>query len=330
MPDKYKALVVREENGKFIRRVEECSIDSLPKGEILIQVKYSSLNFKDALSATGHKGVTRKFPHIPGIDAAGIVAFSSNKNFSEGTQVLVTGYDLGMNTPGGFGEYIRIPADWVVKIPHNLSLKESMILGTAGFTAALALYKLETNGLKLDGEVLITGATGGVGSLSVMVFSKAGYKVTASTGKMDKAGYLKELGAASVINRNELFGSPEKALLEKKWDAAVDAVGGNILTAIIKSLKHGGSVAACGLTLSNSITTTVYPFILRGVNLLGIASAETPMDLRLKLWGKLSGEWKPDKLEYLYEEVTLEGLNEKIDLMLEGKITGRILINHLK
>jgi len=329
VPEKYKAFVIREKDEKFVRRVEECSIQDLPAGEVLINVKYSSLNYKDALSASGHRGVTRKYPHTPGIDAAGIVAFSSDKNFSEGDEVLVTGYDLGMNTPGGFGEYIRVPADWLVKLPNRLSLKESMILGTAGFTAALSLYKLEMNGLKSnEGEVLITGATGGVGSLSVMILSKAGYNVSASTGKMDKTDYLKELGAAQIINRDELNDQTNKALLRKKWNAVIDTVGGNILTTVIKSLKYGGSVAACGLTLSNSLTTTVYPFILRGVNLLGIASAETQMDLRVKLWEKLSYEWKPERLNRISTEVSLEELNEKIDLMLEGKTTGRILINH--
>jgi putative YhdH/YhfP family quinone oxidoreductase len=329
MPENFKALVVREVNGKFIRGIEECSIQDLPPGEVLINVKFSSLNYKDALSAAGHKGVTRKYPHTPGIDAGGIVAFSSAKEFFEGEEVLVTGYDLGMNTPGGFGEFIRVPAQWVIKLPSELSLKESMILGTAGFTAALSLHKLEMNGLNPGGEVLITGATGGVGSLSVMILSKAGYKITASTRKIEKKDYLKELGAAQVINRNELNDLANKALLQKKWDAAVDTVGGNILTIIIKSLKYGGSVAACGLTLSNSLTTTVYPFILRGVNLLGIASAETPMDLRIKLWEKLSVDWKPHNLDSICAEISLEELNEKIDLMLEGKITGRILINHL-
>jgi putative YhdH/YhfP family quinone oxidoreductase len=328
MPEKFKALVVHEKDGKFIRQIKECSIQDLPPGEVLINVKYSSLNYKDVLSTSGHKGVTRKYPHTPGIDAAGIVASSSDKKFSAGDEVLVTGYDLGMNTSGGFGEYIRIPAEWVVKLPPGLNLRESMILGTAGFTAALSLYKLELNGLKKDGEVLITGATGGVGSLSIMIFSKAGYKITASTGKPDKYNYLKELGAAQVISRDELNDNTGKALLQKKWDAAVDTVGGNILTTVIKSLKNGGSAAACGLTLSNSIITTVYPFILRGVNLLGIASAETPMSLRSKLWEKLANEWKPDKLSDICTEISLNQLSEKIDLMLEGKITGRILVKH--
>ncbi|MGE5845146.1 MAG: YhdH/YhfP family quinone oxidoreductase [Ignavibacteria bacterium] len=328
MSEKFKAFVVREENGSFIRQIEETSIETLPEGEVLINVKYSSLNYKDALSASGHKGVTRKYPHTPGIDAAGIVALTSDKEIFAGDEVLVTGYDLGMNTPGGFGEYIRVPAEWVVKLPQGLNLRDSMILGTAGFTAALSLYKLELNGLKKDGEVLITGATGAVGSISIMIFSKAGYKITASTGKQDKDGYLRKLGAAQVINRDELNDTTGKALLQKKWDAAVDTVGGNILTTVIKSLKNGGSAAACGLTLSNSITTTVYPFILRGVNLLGIASAETPMNLRLKLWEKLSHEWKPDKLSDICTEISLNQLSEKIDLMFEGKITGRILVNH--
>jgi len=327
MPEKFKALVVREYNNKFIRRIEECSIQGLPQGEVLINVKYSSLNYKDALSATGHKGVTRSYPHTPGIDAVGLVAESSSNLFNEGDEVFVTGYDLGMNTSGGFGEYIRVPAEWVVKLPKGLSLKESMVYGTAGFTAALSLYKLEMNGLKkTDGDVLVTGATGGVGSLAIAILAKAGYQVTAATGKKDCEAYLKKLGAYKVIDRSEVNDLSNKALLTKKWDAAIDTVGGNILATVIRQLKYGSSIAACGLTLSNSLTTTVYPYILRGVNLLGIASAETPMELRLLLWNKLADEWKPEMLNQIYSECSLEDLNEKINLILEGKITGRVLV----
>lgn len=323
----FKALVVIEENGKFIRSIAERKIDELPPGDVLINVKYSSLNYKDALSAFGNKGVTRKYPHTPGIDAAGIVAESSSNKFKEGDKVLVTGYDLGMNTSGGFAEYIRVPSDWVVKLPEGLSLKESMIYGTAGFTAGLSLYKLQQySEEKINGEVLVTGATGGVGSLTVAILSKNGYNVIASTGKKDKKDFLIKLGAKEVIGREEIDDKSGKALLNRRWKAAVDTVGGNILATVIKQMDYRCSVAACGNTYSPELHTTVFPFILRGVNLLGINSAETPMDLRVVIWNKLSTKWKPDFLNEIYEECTIEQLSEKIDLILQGQITGRILV----
>lgn len=323
----FKALVIIEENGKFIRRVIERNIAELPIGDVLVNVKYSSLNFKDALSAIGNKGVTRKYPHTPGIDASGIVTESSSNKFIEGDEVLVTGYDLGMNTSGGFAEFIRVPADWVVKLPERLSPKESMIYGTAGFTAVLSLYKLEQcSEEKIQGEVLVTGATGGVGSLTVAILSKNNYTVIASTGKKDKIDYLKILGAKQVIGRDEVDDKSGKALLNRRWKAAIDTVGGNILVTVIKQMDYRCSVASCGNTYSSELNTTVFPFILRGVNLLGINSAETPMNLRLKIWEKLANEWKPDCLKEIYTECLLEELNDKIDLILQGQITGRVVV----
>jgi len=323
----FKALVVKEDNGKFIRKVTERNIDDLPAGSVLISVKYSSLNYKDALSATGNKGVTRKYPHTPGIDAAGIVIESSSNKFKVSDEVLVTGYDLGMNTSGGFAEYIRIPSDWVIKLPLGLSLKESMIYGTAGFTAGLSLYKLEQcSEKKINGEVLVTGATGGVGSLAVAILAKSGYQVVASTGKKDKIEFLKKIGAKEIIGREEIDDKSGKALLNRRWKAAVDTVGGNILATVIKQMDYRSSVASCGNIYSPEFQTTVFPFILRGVNLLGINSAETPMDLRLKIWQKLANEWKPDCLNEIYSECSLEELSDKIDSILQGQITGRIVV----
>jgi acrylyl-CoA reductase (NADPH) len=324
---KFKALVISEENGKFIRRVAERRIYDLPGGDVLINVKYSSLNYKDALSAIGNKGVTRKYPHTPGIDAAGIIVESSSNKFKVGEEVLVTGYDLGMNTSGGFAEYIRVPIEWIVKLPPGLSLKESMIYGTAGFTAALSLYKLlQCSEEKIQGEFLVTGATGGVGSLAVALLSKNDYDVVASTGKKNKTDYLKKLGAKEVINRKEVDDKSEKPLLNRRWKAAVDTVGGNILATVIKQMDYGCSVASCGNTYSPDLQTTVFPFILRGVNLLGINSAETQMDLRMKIWDKLAGDWKPDCLNEIYTECSLEALSNKIDLILQGQITGRVVV----
>lgn len=329
MVDEFKALVVSEYDGKFQREVTGKKIDDLPEGEVLIKVHYSSLNYKDALSATGNKGVTKIYPHTPGIDAAGVVEESSSALHLKGEEVLVTGYGLGMNTSGGFAEYIRVPSGWVVKLPPNLSLKESMILGTAGFTAGLSLYKLELNGLssKTDEEVIVTGATGGVGSMATAILAKAGYNVAAATGSTDKENYLKQLGAKRIISRDEVDVENIKPLMPGKWAGGIDTAGGNILAAVIAETKMHGSVAACGLVQSNKLNTTLYPFIIRGVNLLGINSAETPMDLRIKIWDKLESEWKPENLDLMCTEVALEELNEQIDLILEGKTTGKIVLN---
>jgi acrylyl-CoA reductase (NADPH) len=324
---KFKALIVKEIDGKFIREISTKSIDELPPGDVLIKVIYSSLNYKDALSATGNKGVTRKYPHTPGIDASGIVEESLFNPLKKGDKVLVTGYDLGMNTSGGFAEYIRVPAEWVVKLPDGLSLKESMMLGTAGFTAGLSVYKLEKAGIDKSGEIVVTGATGGVGSLAVTLLSKLGYNVVASTRKKDKEDYLRKLGVKLIINSEELNDKSVKPLLSRKWKGAVDTVGGNILSTVLRSLDYGCSVASCGNVLSPKLNVTVYPFILRGVNLLGINSAETKMELRKVIWEKLAGEWKIGLLSEITTECNLEQLNEKIDLILNGKITGRIFVN---
>ena len=327
---KYKALVIREVEGKFTGNVEEKNISGLPAGEVLINVKYSSLNYKDALSATGNKGITRQYPHTPGIDAAGVVVESSSKKFNKGDQVIVTSFDLGMNTPGGFGQYIRVPADWVINLPGLLTLKESMMFGTAGLTAAISLYRLEANGLttQTDGEILVTGATGGVGSLSIAILSKAGYKnITAATGKTDRNSYLSKLGAKKIMHRDEVDDKSGKALLPTKWCAVIDSVGGNILATAIKSTMYGCGVAALGLTQSSVLNTTVYPFVLRGINLLGIDSVHLPLKLREQLWNKLADKWKPELLNQITEECTLEELNDKIELILRGKITGRVVVN---
>jgi putative YhdH/YhfP family quinone oxidoreductase len=326
---KYKALVVNEKNGIYLRRIETKNISDLPDGEVLINVKYSSLNYKDALSAIGNKGVTRHYPHTPGIDAAGFVIESKSSSFKKGDEVIALGYDLGMNTPGGFGEYIRVPSEWILKLPLNLSLKESMIYGTAGFTAALALIKMEMNGTTpKSGDILITGATGGVGSTATAIFSKLGYNVTASTGKKSKTNFLKKLGAKKVIDRHDVIVDENKSLDTVKWGGVVDSVGGTILESAIKTTKYGCNIATCGLVQSNLLKTTVYPFILRGVNLLGISSMHVDIELKNQIWGKLANEWKPENLDDIYTECSLEELDEKINLILKGKICGRILIKH--
>jgi acrylyl-CoA reductase (NADPH) len=328
----FKALWVTENSqGKFERNIVERSIDDLPPGDVLVAVHYSSLNYKDAMSATGNKGITRKYPHTPGIDAAGVVELSRNPNFATGDEVIVTGYDLGMNTCGGYGQYIRVPAEWVVKKPEQLTLKEAMIIGTAGFTAASALYKLELMEQSPGrGPVVVTGATGGVGSLSVALLSKAGYEVIAITGKENGAEYLQHLGAAQVEKRDFVNDTSGKALLKPRWANAIDTVGGNTLVTLLKACKVDGCVVSTGLVSSPQLPNmTVYPFILNGVSLLGIGSAETAMTTRLAIWNKLATDWNiNEKLSVIAKEVDLEELNDTyIDMILEGKIMGRIVVN---
>lgn len=326
--DNFKAMIVKEDKGRFVREIRTKSINDLPEGEVLINVKYSSLNYKDALSAIGNRGVTSQYPHTPGIDAAGIIVSSTNPIFNEGDEVIVTGYDLGMNTSGGFGQYIRVPASWVVRLPQGLTLRESMSYGTAGFTASLALYKLESSGLiPSDEEVLVTGATGGVGSIAVALLARLGYKVVASTGKMAKEEYLKKLGASVVIHRDEINDTSERPMLKGRWLGVVDTVGGNTLATAIKSTKQWGVIAICGLTQSHVLNTTVFPFILRGVSLLGINSEHCLMNLRIKLWQRIAREWKLPNLDIICAEYPLEEINRKIDLILKGQIAGRIVVN---
>lgn len=314
-------------NGAFAQQVVERDVADLPAGELLIRVQYSSLNFKDALSASGQRGVSRHYPHTPGIDAAGVVEHSSAAEFAEGDEVIVTGYDLGMNTAGGFGQYIRIPAGWAIKRPQGLSLREAMILGTAGLTAALCIDKLERSGLEPDdGPVLVTGATGGVGSISVMLLSALGYNVAAATGKEQQADLLTRLGAKQIVPRLELQSGTDRPLLREQWAGAVDTVGGDILFNVLKATQYGGSVACCGLTAGVDFQASVLPFILRGVNLLGVDSVELPLVVKASMWDKLSLQWKLPNLDDLVTEVSLTQLPAAIVQILRGEQVGRVLV----
>ncbi len=332
MSTEFKSLLVEQPEKKvFTRSIVTRSLDDLPAGELVVKVHYSSLNFKDALSATGNPGVTRGFPHTPGIDAAGEVISCADGSFQPGDKVIVTSYDLGMETDGGFGQMIRVPSRWALKLPEGLSLKESMMLGTAGLTAALSVHELVEGGVKPeDGPILVTGATGGVGSLAVAMLAKAGYKVTAVTGKMDQEDYLKELGAERVISRETLMTGGERPMLKTTWAGAVDCVGGEMLAVAIKSAKYDGVVTCCGLVGSIDLAVSVFPFILRGVRLVGIDSAECPMDRRAQVWQRLASEWKLDNLTAMVDEITLDGLEEKIPLMLKGGSKRRALVNLLE
>ena len=325
----FRALVVSKTDEKtFTREITERSISDLPEGEVLIRVHFSSLNYKDGLSCIGNPGVTRNYPHTPGIDASGEVTESLDSRFKEGDSVIVTGYDLGMNTSGGFGEYIRVPADWVVPLPEGMTFKEASIYGVAGFTAALSVDALQKYGVNPEqGEIVVTGSTGGVGSVSVALLSLLGYTVVASTGKKEESEFLQRLGASEIISREEVNDESKKPLLRERWAGAVDTVGGTTLAALLKAAKRGGAVAATGLVASSELSTTVFPFILRGVSLLGIDSGFTPTKLRLEIWNKLAGIWKIPQLEQLTIDCTLEELDPEIDKILAGGQRGRVVVN---
>jgi putative YhdH/YhfP family quinone oxidoreductase len=324
----FRALVVRAAGGGYTRQVEERTTADLPAGDVLIRVHYSALNYKDALSATGHHGVTRTYPHTPGVDAAGVVVESQDPALCPGDAVIVTGYDLGMNTAGGFGQMIRVPAAWAVPLPAGLALYDAMVLGTAGLTAALALHRLLAAGLAPgQGDVLVTGATGGVGSHAVALLAHLGFQVAAATGKLDQASWLAELGAAEVIDRRTLDDPSGKPLLKQRWAAAIDTVGGSLLATALRATQHGGWVAACGNAASADLSLTVYPFILRGVSLLGIDSANCPQATRRELWAKLAGPWRAPGLERLTRVVRLDELNPEIDRILRGRQVGHVVVD---
>ena len=309
----------------------ELDTKDLPQNGVLIKVHYSSLNYKDALSASGHKGITRNYPFQPGIDAAGVVVESNSSDIKSGDEVIVTGYDLGMNTPGGFGQYINVPAEWIVPLPEGLSLKDSMFYGTAGFTAAICMHEILLREIpKSTKPVLVTGATGGVGIAAVGFLSKLGYNVCASTGKPHAEAMLKDIGNADIISREDAAYDNGKPLQSAKWASVVDTVGGDTLAASIRSTDMHGIICCLGNVADDKFCSSVYPFLLRGVSVIGIDSASKNMELRKKLWSKIAGEWKIDKLHKYIKEVSLDGLDNEIDLILKGQQKGRVILNLLK
>ncbi|MBJ2175741.1 YhdH/YhfP family quinone oxidoreductase [Aureibaculum sp. A20] len=323
---KYKAYRVEEKDGNYISSIKEIPFTPLEQGELLIKVHYSSLNYKDALSSIGNKGVTRNYPHTPGIDAAGTIVSSKSNKFSVSDQVIVTSYDLGMNTDGGFAQYVKVPEDWAVKLPENLTMKEAMTIGTAGLTAGMSVLRLSEMVKPEDGPIIVSGATGGVGSLSVVILKKLGYKTVAITGKAPEMEFLKKLGVDEIILRKDFEAMDNKPLLKPIFAGGIDTVGGVILENIIKSTRPMGVVTCCGNVASPKLDLTVFPFILRGVTLIGIDSQNYPMTYREKVWNKLSNEWKNDRLTEASAEISLKELNEKIALMLKGKLKGRTVV----
>lgn len=324
----FDALVVNKQEEQFSVDVQKLTINDLPEGEVLIQVHYSGVNYKDSLASIPNGNIVKNYPFVPGIDLSGVVVSSEDPRFKEGDEVIATSYEIGVSHFGGYSEYARIPAKWVVPLPAGLTLKKAMIIGTAGFTAALSVQRLQDNGVSPEkGKVLVTGATGGVGSFAISILSKLGFEVEASTGKASEQDYLTSLGATSIVPREEVFDGKIRALGKQKWVAAVDPVGGEPLAALLSQIQYGGSVAVSGLTAGGNVPTTVYPFILRGVNLLGIDSVYCDMETRLKVWERLANVYQSENLEeFIQQEVSLAQLPEFLPTLLKAQARGRILV----
>jgi len=329
MDEKFKCLMVRKSSQDQCQRsIENIGPDDLGQGEVTIKVSFSSLNYKDALGATGHPGVAANLPHVPGIDAAGVVVESKDPYFNSGDEVLVFHAKFGTAAFGGYSQYVRVPRDWVYPIPRGLSLRTAMVFGTAGFTALQSIEQIEKHGVTPDqGEVLVTGATGGVGTFAVRMLAGLGYRVVAVTGKPDRKEWLTSLGAAGVIGRGDVDDNSRRPLLSARWAGAVDSVGGNILATVIRSTKLHGCVTACGLVAGVEVPLTVHPFILRGVTLQGIDSANISYDQRMQIWTRLAKDFGSDDLEPMVTETNLEGLDTHIDDILGGRIAGRVVVN---
>ncbi|UCD67561.1 MAG: oxidoreductase [Betaproteobacteria bacterium] len=322
-----KAYRIFEEDGKVASRFVDMKLDELDAGDVVIKVAYSSVNFKDALAATGAGKIIRRFPCNGGIDLSGTVEKSKDPRFKPGDQVIATSYDIGVSRDGGYGEYSRVPADWVVPMPTGLDLYSSMVLGTAGFTAGLAVVRMEHEGLKpANGPVIVTGATGGVGSVAVDILSACGYHVVALTGKEAETGYLEKLGAAEVMLRSSLELSKIRPLGRETWAGAVDNLGGDVLSWIASTMKVGGTLASIGLAASHEFRTTVMPFILRGVSLVGIDSVNAVMDVRKQVWQRLATDLKPRHLDAMGSTVEFTELPGVFDRLLKSQIKGRTVV----
>ena len=328
IPQRFRALVAEREGDEVTRELRELGADDLPDGEVTVRVDWSSVNYKDALAVSPKGRVAQISPLVPGVDLAGEVLASDNGDVAAGQQVIVHGHDLGVAQHGGFAELARVPAAWVVPLPAGLSPRQAMALGTAGFTAALSIVRLEDHGLSpADGPVLVLGATGGVGSTAVAILAGRGYDVHAATGKADEAGFLRELGAAEVLSREETSGESKRPMESERWAAAVDPVGGAALAYALRTLRYGGAVAASGLTGGTDLQTTVFPFILRAVSLLGVDSVNTPTDVRRRVWERLADDLRPPGLEdQITREITLDEVDPLLDDVLAGRARGRTVV----
>lgn len=324
---KFRAYRIFNEDNKIVSRWADLSLSDLDPGEVVIRAAYSSVNYKDALAATGAGKIIRRFPCVGGIDVAGVVVSSQDIRFKAGEKVLVTGYDMGVAHDGGFSELVRVPADWVVHLPQGLSLHDAMALGTAGFTAALSLYRLQQNDVRPEnGRVVVTGATGGVGSLSINMLKRLGYDIVAITGKDGEHDYLKALGATEVLPRSVMDLTSTRPLEKAQWAAALDSVGGATLVWLTRTMQQNGVIASFGNAGGVELNTTVLPFILRGVRLIGIDSAATAMSLRHEIWNRLANEWRPQQLDRLVHTVAFEQLPDVFSKILSGASRGRTVV----
>ena len=325
--DTFRAFRIVNEDGTIHGAIVNATLAELSAGDVLIKASYSSVNYKDALAATGTGKILRRFPLIGGIDVAGVVASSADSRFREGDEVLVTGYDLGVANDGGYAGYVQVPGGWVVAMPRGLTAFEAMALGTAGFTAGLAIVRLQQNGLRpQNGTVVVTGSTGGVGSIAVAGLARLGYDVAAITGKEEAHEYLRQLGAREVLSRGTLeMGT--RPLEKARWAGAVDAVGGDMLAWLTRTTDAWGSIASTGLTGGVELHTTVMPFILRGVSLIGIDSVSCPMEIRTEVWRRLATDMKPNNLAAIAKEISLDGLPDAFATLLAGKARGRFVVN---
>lgn len=325
IPEHFRAFRIFDDEDGYRSKLVEQSIGDQSEGDVVIRVSWSSVNYKDALAGTGEGKILRKFPLNGGIDAGGTVLHSESGNFSEGDEVVITGCGLSETRDGGYSQYLRAPSEWLVPLPEGLSLQEAMVLGTAGFTAALGLWRMENNGQRPDmGPIVVTGASGGVGSLAVDIYSRAGYQVTAISGKEDEFEWLHELGAEQCISRHDLYW-PETPLASARFAGALDNVGGDMLSGLTRVIEPWGNIASCGMAGGIGLQTTVMPFIIRGIGLLGINSAGCPYAIRKELWQRLATDWKPRHLESISAApVALDGLHAAFEKLIQGKARGRI------